>query len=111
MSEPNKDRMGNFVLSSFGLGILALFLGSILKLQTLLFIGILALIPLCLVLVFAAVATAWETANEIIPNFRGKNLLVGLITLVITLMFIAVIFGGSGSDLSDCPTYRGVPTC
>ena len=99
------------ILYSIGLGILGFVVGGIFDSRLILMFGAIALLPLCIILFLAALASAWEAADEIIPNFKGKSFLVVFVVLLVAIAFILVIFFGAGSENSGCQSYRGVPTC
>ena len=108
----SKDNIDKIIFYPLGAGVVLLILGKLTGSRELLIAGALGLLPLAGVLVFAAIGFAWITADDLIPEFRGKSVLVGLIVLVIAAMFVIGIIAGNGGDESgSCPSYRGFPTC
>jgi len=51
--------------------------------------------------------------DEILPNFRGKEILLFIVGIGFLLIFIAYIYFGMGYENygNNCPSFRGFPTC
>lgn len=107
-----KQHIDKFVLWPLGAGILCLMAGGILDSKLLLLVGILGMLPLALVIFIAVIGLIWTTLDDSIPDFKGKQILIGAIALVVAGFLLLVAFGG-GTDQGpgSCPNYRGVPTC
>ncbi len=104
-------RIEQVILYSIGLGILGFIMGGIFDSRFLLMIGAIAFLPLCIIFFLAALGAAWEAADGIIPNFKGKQILVVFVVLLVAVAFIFTIFIGVGNENLGCPSYRGELTC
>ena len=100
------------VLWPLAAGILCIFLGGAFDSRLLMLVGALGMLPLALALFVAVIGLIWSTLDEVTPEFRGKQLLIGVIVfLVAGLVLLVAIGGGSDKGPGSCPSYRGVPTC
>ena len=104
-------RIEQILLYSLGIGILGFVVGGLFDSKPILMIGSIAFIPLCIIIFLGALGAAWETADGVIPDFKGKNVLVIIVVLFVAAAFIFAIFIGAGTDNSGCINYRGNSTC
>lgn len=101
-----------FVLWPLGAGILCLIIGGAFDSRLLLLVGMLGMLPVALVIFVAVIGLVWTTLDDCIPDFRGKQILVGAIVLLVAgFLLLAAIGGGADQGPGSCSSYRGVPTC
>lgn len=103
--------LDKIILYPFGIGVVLLFIGSIFDVRILQLVGILGFLPLAVVLFFGVVGLFWELMDNLIPDFKAKSYVVGVIVLVFTVLFAVSIHNGAGGESGACQTYRGIPTC
>jgi FtsH-binding integral membrane protein len=109
----NKSLVGQVILYSLGIGVISSIVGASFDIRALRIIGALGFIPLGLIIVLGVVGAFVGMLDEILPDFKGKDVLLIILGIGFLLIFSAFIFFEMGhvSNSSNCPTYRGFPTC
>lgn len=93
--------IGPFIYGSLGVGILLTFVGVISGSRVIQLAAATAMIPFCLAIAIMPLGGIWIQLDDLVPDFKGKDIVVGMVALFVAGLVIYLVLIGN-YDNSDC---------
>ncbi|MCC6757155.1 MAG: hypothetical protein IT474_04220 [Arenimonas sp.] len=104
-----RENWGEYLIAIIVVSFLCLPIGAITNYRPVLLFGFFGLAILSVLMVLGILGFIHKELNELIPEFKGKQLAIGTILVLALAALVLTAFSG-GSDV-PCAEYRGEPTC
>lgn len=102
--------LGPFIYGSLGIGILLTFVGVISGSRIIQLVAATAMVPFCLAIAFMLLGGIWIQLDSFVPEFKGKDIVVGAVALFVAGLVIYLVLIGN-YDNGNCASYRGELLC